>query len=108
MKILKTVLIIPLLLSLTACAGLLVASGGGEGGSVASAADQDILSKINRAYVSEPSIKATAIRVSVSDGVVTLSGKVGSVKVMKLALKIARSTQGVKRVSNRLYVVSGY
>jgi osmotically-inducible protein OsmY len=82
------------------------------GGAVAGAANraQDALSdgaitaKIKSKMALDDTIKARDIRVSTSDGVVTLSGKVGSTAERDRALQLSRETEGVKSVTNQLQI----
>jgi len=82
------------------------------GEKVASAANraQDALSdgaitaKIKSKMALDDTIKARDIRVATSDGVVTLSGKVGSTAERDRALQLARETDGVKSVTDQLQI----
>lgn len=51
-------------------------------------------------------VKGTTLEVEVSNGVVTLRGKVGSDKARKRAEKLARKVKGVVRVVNELIIPS--
>jgi hyperosmotically inducible periplasmic protein len=62
--------------------------------------------KIKSKMALDDLVKAIDINVDVKDGVVTLTGKVGSVKEKERALQLARETTGVKNVVDKLTVGS--
>jgi hyperosmotically inducible protein len=66
--------------------------------------DGAITAKIKSKMALDDTIKARDIRVSTTDGAVTLSGKVGSTAERDRALQLARETDGVKSVADRLEV----
>lgn len=66
--------------------------------------DGAITAKIKSKMALDDSIKARDINVSTSDGVVTLSGKVGSAAERDRAVQLARETEGVKSVTDQLQV----
>jgi hyperosmotically inducible protein len=68
------------------------------------ATDAGITSKIEIRLKSDGALKGHDIDVDTKDGVVTLSGEVGSSSVRKRALAIASDTTGVKSVVDRLEV----
>jgi hypothetical protein len=66
--------------------------------------DGAITAKIKSKLALDDTIKASDINVSTSDGVVTLSGKVGSTAEHDRAMQLARETEGVKSVTDQLQV----
>lgn len=91
-----------LLLQLSACASLVVGSGGaGDHDPRTQAelqADAEITRQLNRAFVRDPAIPAMDIRVSTFRGVVTLSGSVQDKRIRKRVVAMAKQVAGVKRV----------
>jgi osmotically-inducible protein OsmY len=71
---------------------------------VAGIQDGWITTKIQSQYFLDPDVKGYRIDVDARKGVVTLSGTVASAARRELAEQIARETQGVTRVINRLTV----
>jgi hypothetical protein len=67
-------------------------------------ADGQLTAKIKSKMALDDSVKALAIDVDTDDGVVTLSGRVGSDAERQRALSLARETAGVKKVVDRLVV----
>jgi osmotically-inducible protein OsmY len=65
-------------------------------------ADSWLTTKIQAQYFADDDIKARYINVSTRDGVVTLSGRVESPDAKEQALQIARNTDGVREVHDRL------
>lgn len=95
---------------LSACASG-VMSGAGQGGRSADGrsyeaarADHLLAAQVNRALVRDKSVRAMDIRVSVRDGVVSLTGHVPETAMADRARQLAASVQGVQRVDNRLRV----
>lgn len=70
-------------------------------------ADAWLVTKIQSQYFADNDVKARYINVSARDGVVTLTGRVDSPTEHEQALQIARSTDGVTRVHDRLTLTSG-
>ncbi len=64
--------------------------------------DATVASRIKAGLLSDPVIAGSAIGVDVQDGVVTLTGRVPSEAAATRVLGIARSTEGVRRVEDRL------
>jgi len=75
-------------------------------GAVAGVTDPWITTKIQSKYFLDSEVKGHRIDVDTRNGVVTLAGTVASDKERQLAEQIARSTDGVSRVINRLTVAS--
>jgi hypothetical protein len=75
-----------------------------EAASVAQAAlaDGSITAKIKAKMTLDDTVQAGNINVDFSNGVVTLSGTVGSNGERKRAVDLARETKGVKSVNDRL------
>ncbi len=63
-----------------------------------------VTAKIKAKMALDDTVKARDIHVSTSNGVVTLSGEVGSPSERRRAVQIARDTEGVKSVIDRLRV----
>jgi osmotically-inducible protein OsmY len=65
--------------------------------------DDDIYDQVNRKLNNDSDIHGR-IKIDVKNGVVTLTGNVGTEKVRSKAEKIVRKVQGVKDVVNKLEV----
>jgi osmotically-inducible protein OsmY len=63
-----------------------------------------ITTEIQSKYFGDPSIKSRRIDVAASNGVVTLTGTVGSQQERESAVRLARETEGVRRVNDQLRV----
>src|SRR2546428_4841824 len=63
-----------------------------------------ITTKIQAKYFADPSVNGRDINVTTTNGVVTLSGRVDSDEAKQQAVAIARGTDGVARVDDRLAV----
>ncbi len=106
-----TLAILPLLM-LSGCTALVVggAAAGGyqvgkderQAGVVAS--DSAITSNIKAKYVADSIVSVFNISVHTYDGKVTLSGTVGSFVARDQAVDLAKSTAGVKTVTNQIVV----
>jgi hyperosmotically inducible protein len=66
--------------------------------------DAALTTKVKTAFIADPSVSALVIDVDSHGGVVTLTGTVGAPSEKALAERIARHTQGVRDVVNRLSV----
>ncbi|MPZ16720.1 MAG: BON domain-containing protein [Luteitalea sp.] len=66
--------------------------------------DTTIQVRVTTALLNDPEVKGSAIKVAVTNGVVTLSGPVGSKTEAQKALTVARSISGVKNVESKLAV----
>ena len=64
--------------------------------------DTWITTKIQSKYFLDPDVKGINIDVDTKDGMVTLTGSVANAAVRKEALALARSTDGVKQVVDKL------
>lgn len=99
-------------LALSACTSMLL--GGGSSGERAAAAesrsstqvasDNSISGAIRRRYSADADISRFAIGIRTTSGNVTLTGTVGSYPVRDKAVRIARDTDGVRRVDSRIVV----
>ena len=69
-------------------------------------ADSWLTTKIQAQYFADDDIKARHINVSTRDGVVTLTGYVDGEPQRELAVQIARTTDGVRNVTDRLAVAA--
>jgi hyperosmotically inducible protein len=68
------------------------------------ASDSAITSKIKAKYVADSIVSVFNISVRTYEGKVTLSGTVGSHVARDQAMDLARSTAGVKTVTNQIIV----
>lgn len=85
-----------------------VATGGTTdtvGGPAGAVDDRRITSSIQASYFLNESIKGRHIDVDTTNGVVTLRGDVGNESERAEALRLARTTEGVRRVEDSLAVV---
>jgi hyperosmotically inducible periplasmic protein len=64
-----------------------------------------ITTKIRAQYFTDPDVRGREIDVTASNGIVTLTGQVESERARQQALAIARETEGVVRVEDRLQLV---
>jgi len=96
-----------------AAVGEAVAEGANKAGSAAAQAadragellsDAGLTAKIKSKIALDDTVKALDIDVDTVDGVVTLSGRVGSEAEKQRALQLARETRGVRSVNDRLAV----
>ena len=102
-----------LVLPLSGCFLLVVGGGAAEGGYVAgkdqsagqTMRDQAITAKIKTKLIGNSKVAARNINVDTDGGVVTLRGTVRSSKEASIAIKVARSTKGVKSVVSKLEVL---
>ena len=79
-------------------------SPGTSTGSTVSAADSAISGEIRRKLSADSELRQYTIGIRTQDGRVTLSGTVGSYDARDRAVAIARGTQGVRDVDNRIIV----
>ena len=63
-----------------------------------------ITTKIQAQYFADPDVKGRNIDVTTANGVVTLSGTVDNESTRRRAIEIARSTDGVREVEDRLRI----
>ena len=66
-----------------------------------------IMTKIQGKYFTDGLVKGRRIDVSANNGVVTLTGTVESEQEKQKAVELARNTEGVRRVEDRLQVAAG-
>jgi len=66
--------------------------------------DAALTTAVKTKFLADSAVKGTKIDVDTSDGIVTLSGTVGSRAEADRAVKIAQQTDGVKKVVNKLRV----
>lgn len=66
--------------------------------------DSVITARVKAALVADDVLKATEINVETYRGIVQLSGFVSSMNTQNEAVKIAKSVEGVKSVTNAMYV----
>lgn len=108
----RYMLVILSLLLLSGCTALVVGGAAADGyqfgkderqpGVVAS--DSAITSKIKAKYVADSIVSVFSISVRTYEGKVTLSGTVGSYVARDQAFDLAKSTSGVKTVTNQIVV----
>jgi len=68
--------------------------------------DVGIQSRVKLALLNDSDIKGLRINTEVSKGVVTLHGRVGSHELKQRAIDLAGGVKGVRRVQDRLTVVT--
>jgi len=66
--------------------------------------DAALTAKVKSALIAEPGLKALAIDVDTSGGVITLNGTANSTESRDKAVQVAQNVQGVKSVRNNLVV----
>lgn len=77
--------------------------------SVGQAVDDTVITaKIKAAFLNDPDVKSANISVETVTGIVTLTGSVASEAQSQRANSIARATEGVKNVENKLTVKQAY
>jgi osmotically-inducible protein OsmY len=76
--------------------------GAAAGDTVDATADAALTAKVKTKFLADSSIAGLKIDVDTKDSVVTLSGTVASAAEKKRAVEVARATDGVKRVVDRL------
>ena len=81
-------------------------TGAGKPSASRPASDEELAERVKSALLAEP-LSALAFNVSVSNGVVTLSGTADTQETRERAARIAAAVEGVKSVDNRINVVSG-
>jgi osmotically-inducible protein OsmY len=64
--------------------------------------DSAITARVKEAIYREPSLKDEEIGVETDQGTVRLTGAVSSILVMKKAIEVARSVEGVKEVKDEM------
>lgn len=69
--------------------------------------DAALTAKVKSALIAEPGLKALAIDVDTSGGVITLNGTVNNDEHRNKAVQLAQSVQGVKSVRDNLVVSKG-
>lgn len=69
--------------------------------------DAALTAKVKSALIAEPGLKALAIDVDTSGGVITLNGTVNNDDNRNKAVQLAQSVQGVKSVRDHLVVSRG-
>jgi hyperosmotically inducible periplasmic protein len=90
-------------------AGAAVATAGEKAGDAAgkavdATADAALTAKVKTKFLADNSIAGLKIDVNTKDNVVTLSGTVASAAEKRRAVEVARATEGVKKVVDRLKV----
>ena len=97
--------------ALSGCTGLLLGSNSTPesrpstaAGSAASAEDSQISGVIRQRFSQDPDVSRYSLGISTVSRNVTLSGTVGSYDVRDKAVRLARSTEGVRNVDSRIVV----
>ncbi|HEY2931429.1 MAG TPA: BON domain-containing protein [Acidobacteriota bacterium] len=70
-------------------------------------ADATITAAVKLKFANDDKVSATKINVDTKDGMVTLNGQVASKQEADRAVELARSVDGVKRVTSNLMVPHG-
>ncbi|MVW71801.1 BON domain-containing protein [Bordetella sp. 15P40C-2] len=68
------------------------------------ASDAMVTTKVKGAFVADSALSALDIAVETNDGVVTLTGTVGTAAEVEQAGRVARDVEGVKQVKNDIKV----
>lgn len=68
------------------------------------ASDAVITTKVKAAYVADDILSALDIAVETNEGVVTLTGTVGTEAETEQAARVARDVEGVKQVQNNIKI----
>ncbi|KDC67784.1 BON domain-containing protein [Bordetella bronchiseptica] len=68
------------------------------------ASDATVTTKVKAAFVADKSLSALDIAVETNNGVVTLTGTVGTATEADQAATVARDVEGVKQVMNNIKV----
>jgi len=107
----RAVVLLMLALSASGCTGLLVSDSRSrvpvmeqEESTGRSPRDNAIVTEIQRKLDQDAELQKYSIGIGIRDGRVTLSGAVGSYPARDRAVSIARGTNGVRSVDNRLVV----
>ena len=66
--------------------------------------DEAITTKIQAQFFLDPDVKVNPMKVTTSNGIVTLEGEVRSQAAKERAIEVARQTDGVMQVIDRLQV----
>ena len=66
------------------------------------ASDTNITARIERRYAADDVLRNFDVRVDTYEGIVTLSGKVGSTEARRRAVSLAEATDGVKFIKNQI------
>jgi len=64
--------------------------------------DDSIYDRVKRKLTNDPDVKGGALVIDVKDGVVTLRGTLETEKLVQKAEKLAKKTNGVKKVVNEI------
>ena len=98
-KILSTLFLAVMLVSVVGCAATSKQEGTGE-----YIDDSAITTKVKAAIFNEPTLKVAEINVETFKGVVQLSGFVSSQTAVNKAVEVARGVSGVKSVKNDMRI----
>lgn len=108
----RSLVILCAAITLSACSAMML--GGGSTGASSTArnhptsamqpSDSALNDRVRAQYAADPMLANSAITVSTSAGLVTLTGKVPTYAARESAEKLAMATSGVKGVNNRITV----
>lgn len=108
----RRVLALAMIVALSGCTALLVGGSGsgsfeGSNDSRSQAvvmSDTEITTKIRRQYSADPTLRGFSIGIRTHSGAVSLSGTVSAISAKNKAIRIARETEGVSAVNDRILV----
>ncbi|HTD42684.1 MAG TPA: BON domain-containing protein [Bryobacteraceae bacterium] len=95
--------LISLLLVFALIAPMLVAQGKAA---AQSKADDRIYDDVRRRLADDPEVKGAAIEVTITNGAITLKGRVRDEKAREKATRVAKKVKGVTTVDNQLKLFS--
>jgi len=109
----RTLLVVWVLCMVSGCTALVVGGAGVAAYEVSKderpasvvASDSTITTKIRAKFLDDAVVSVFNIGVRTYEGVVTLTGSVGSIAARNRAIEIAGSTGGVKQVDDRIKIV---
>lgn len=96
--------LISLLLLFALIAPMLVAQG--KAAAQGKANDDRIYDDVRRRLADDPEVKGAAIEVTITNGAITLKGRVRDEKAREKATRIAKRVKGVTTVDNQLKLFS--
>lgn len=68
--------------------------------------DSAVTARIKKRFIEDKQIPGKDVKVSVDNGVATLEGDVESEAVAQRAIDVAKATEGVKSVENKMMIIS--
>ena len=108
----RVILVILVSAALTGCTAMMVGGGASTGYQVGkderattvASTDAAITTEIKSKYVADSVVSAFNINVTTYNGTVTLSGAVDRIMARNRAVSLARQTNGVRAVNNRIVI----